>query len=80
MIEKGILPDAKAIDNYKATQFRWDVFLLLSGLILVFGGIGLSLFLMGQKGTEQWYTGVIPFLVGIALLVFYRIFYRNKRD
>ena len=25
MIEKGILPDAEAINNYKATQFRWDV-------------------------------------------------------
>jgi hypothetical protein len=80
MIEKGILPDAKAIDNYKAAPFRWDVFLLLSGLILGFGGIGVSLFLMGQKGTGQWYTGVIPFLLGVALLVFHRIFYRKKSD
>jgi hypothetical protein len=80
MIEKGILPDAKSINNYRATQFRWDVFLLLTGLILGFGGIGFSLFMMGQKGADQWYVGVIPFLVGVALLVFHKIFYRKKKD
>lgn len=80
MIEKGILPDAKAINHYKATQFRWDVFLLLTGLVLGLGGIGLSVFMMGHKGPEQWYMGVIPFLVGVALLVFYQIFYRKKKE
>jgi len=80
MIEKGILPDAEAISHYKATQFRWDVFLLLTGLILGLGGIGLSLFMMGQKGADQWYVGVIPFLVGVALLVFHKIFYKKKKD
>lgn len=80
MIEKGILPDAKSISDYRATQFRWDVFLLLTGLILGFGGIGFSLFMMGQKGADQWYVGVIPFLVGVALLVFHKIFYRRKKD
>jgi cytochrome c-type biogenesis protein CcmH/NrfF len=80
MIEKGILPDANAISHYKANQFRWDVFLLLTGLILGLGGIGLSVFMMGHKGTEQWYTGVIPFLVGVALLIFYQIFYRKKKE
>jgi hypothetical protein len=80
MIEKGILPDAKSINSYRATQFRWDVFLLLTGLILGFGGIGFSLFMMGQKGADQWYVGVIPFLVGVALLVFHKIFYRKKKD
>ena len=80
MIEKGILPDAKAINSYKATQFRWDVFLLLTGLILGLGGIGLSVFMMGHKGPDQWYTGIIPFLVGAALLIFYQIFYRKKKE
>jgi hypothetical protein len=80
MIEKGILPDAEAINHYKATQFRWDVFLLLTGLILGLGGIGLSVFMMGHKGPEQWYTGIIPLLVGVALLVFYQLFYRKKRE
>lgn len=80
MIEKGILPDAKAISNHKATQFRWDVFLLLTGLVLGLGGIGLSVFMMGHKGPDQWYTGIIPFLVGVALLIFYQIFYRQKKD
>ena len=80
MIEKGILPDAKSINSYRASQFRWDVFLLLTGLILGFGGIGFSLFSMGQKGADQWYVGVIPFLIGVALLVFHKIFYRKKKD
>jgi len=80
MIEKGILPDAKSVNHFKATQFRWDVFLLLTGLILGLGGIGLSVFMMGHKGPEQWYTGVIPILVGVALLVFYQIFYRKKKE
>jgi len=80
MIEKGILPNAKSVSSYKATQFRWDVFLLLTGLILGLGGIGLSIFMMGHKGPEQWYMGVIPFLVGVAFLVFYQIFYRKKKD
>ena len=80
MIEKGILPDAKSITNYKTTQFRWDVFLLLTGLILGLGGIGLSVFMMGHKGPEQWYMGIIPFLVGVALLVFHLLIYRKKKD
>jgi cytochrome c-type biogenesis protein CcmH/NrfF len=80
MIEKGILPDAEAINHYKASQFRWDVFLLLTGLILGLGGIGLSLYMIGSKGSDQWFTGVIPFFVGVALLVFYQIFFRKKKD
>ncbi len=80
MIEKGLLPDAQAVNHYKATQFRWDIFLLLTGLILGFGGIGLSVFMMGYKGPDQWYMGIIPFLVGTALLVFYLIFYRKKKE
>jgi hypothetical protein len=80
MIEKGILPNAEAINHYKATQFRWDVFLLLTGLILGLGGIGLSVFMMGHKGVDQWYVGIIPFLVGVALLIFHWIFYRKKKD
>ena len=80
MIEKGILPDVEAIDRHRATQFRWDIFLLLTGLILGFGGIGLSVFMMGHKGPNQWYMGIIPFLVGAALLVFYLIFYRKKKE
>ena len=80
MIEKGILPDAKAINRFKSAPFRWDMFLLLTGLILGLGGIGLSLFMMGQKGTDQWYTGTIPVFVGAALLVFHQIFFRKKKE
>lgn len=80
MIEKGILPDASALKEFKATQFRWDIFVLLTGLILGLGGIGLSLFMMGKKGVDQWYMGTIPFLVGAALLVFYLVFYIKKKE
>jgi len=80
MIEKGILPDASAIKEFRATQFRWDIFLLLTGLILGLGGIGLSVFMMGYKGADQWYMGIIPFLIGVALLVFYLIFYGKKKE
>jgi hypothetical protein len=80
MIEKGILPDASAIKEFKASYFRWDVFLLLTGLILGLGGIGLSMFMMGHKGPDQWYMGIIPFLVGVALLIFYLIFYKKKKE
>jgi hypothetical protein len=80
MIEKGIFPDAAAIKEFRASQFRWDIFLLLSGLILGLGGIGLSMFMMGHKGVDQWYMGIIPFLVGVALLIFYLIFYKKKKE
>ena len=80
MIEKGILPNAEAVKQHRASQFRWDVFLLLTGLILGLGGIGVSLFMMGHKGLDQWYTGTIPFLIGAALLIFYQIFFRKKDE
>jgi cytochrome c-type biogenesis protein CcmH/NrfF len=79
MIEKGIIPDETALKEFKTTSFRWDVFLLLTGLILGLGGVGLSVFMMGHKGAQQWYTGVIPFLIGVALLVFYKIFYGKTK-
>ncbi len=80
MIEKGILPDAASVKEFRATQFRWDIFVLLTGLILGLGGIGLSMFMMGKKGIDQWYMGTIPFLIGVALLVFYLIFYKKKKE
>lgn len=80
MIEKGILSDAAAVKEFRAIQFRWDIFFLLTGLILGLGGIGLSMFMMGKKGIDQWYMGTIPFLIGVALLVFYLIFYKMKKE
>lgn len=80
MIEKGILPSAEAVKQHRASQFRWDIFLLLTGLILGLGGIGVSLFMMGHKGLDQWYTGTIPLLIGVALLIFYQIFFRKKDE
>jgi hypothetical protein len=42
------------------------------------GGLGFSLFKIGKEGIDQWYVGVIPLLVGVALIVFYRIYVRAK--
>lgn len=79
MIEKGMVPNKATLKEFKAAPFRWDVFLLLTGLILSLGGFGLSVFMIGHKGIDQWYTGVIPLLVGLALLLFYNIFYKKKK-
>ncbi len=74
MIEKGIYPTDAPGRRLHLAKFRWDLFYLLSGLILALGGVGLSLYMMGFKGIRMWYVGVIPLLVGAALLIFYRIY------
>ena len=80
MIEKGITPDDATMKMFKPKPFRWDLFSLMMGLVLVLGGLGVSLFKIGKEGIGQWYLGVIPFLVGIALLVFYRIIVKAKSE
>lgn len=74
MIEKGVYPTDASGRRLPTARFRWDLFYLLSGLILVLGGVGLSLYMMGLQGIRMWYVGVIPLLVGAALLIFYRIY------
>jgi hypothetical protein len=78
MIEKGITPDAATLRMYRPKPFRWDLFSLMLGLVLILGGLGFSLFKIGKEGIDQWYVGVIPLLVGVALIVFYRIYVRAK--
>jgi hypothetical protein len=78
MIEKGITPDEATLKMFRPKPFRWDLFSLLTGLILVFGGVGVALFKIGKEGIDQWYHGIIPILVGVALIIAYRIFLKDK--
>ena len=77
MIDKGTYPPVTADGQPQLSPFKWDVFCLLAGLILVLGGVGVSLFMMGQKGVAYWYTGIIPLVLGAALLLFYRLYYKK---
>lgn len=78
MIEKGITPDDATIKMFRPKPFRWDMFSLLTGLVLIFAGLGVSLFKIGKEGIDQWYHGIIPILVGVAFIIAYRIFLKDK--
>jgi hypothetical protein len=78
MIEKGITPDEATLKMFRPKPFRWDLFSLLMGLVLILGGLGVSLFKIGKEGIDQWYLGVIPLLVGVAFIIFYRIYVNAK--
>lgn len=80
MIEKGITPDETTLKMFKPRPFRWDLFSLLMGLILILGGLGVSLFKIGKEGIDKWYLGVIPLLVGVAFIIFYRIYLKEKNS
>lgn len=76
MIEKGVFKEGE-LAKYQPKPYNWRLLILLTGLVLVMGGIGYSLFMIGQDGIEQWYVGTIPLLVGVAFLIFNRIYYKN---
>lgn len=78
MIEKGVTPDEATLKMFKPKPFRWDLFSLLVGLVFLLGGLGVSLFKMGKEGIGQWYHGIIPILVGVALIIVYRIIIKEK--
>jgi len=80
MIEKGITPDEATLKMFRTKSFRWDLFSLLTGLILILGGLGVSLFKIGKEGIDKWYLGVIPILVGVAFIIFYRIYLKVKNS
>jgi hypothetical protein len=67
MIEKG---------NYTQKPIRWDLICLLLGIILVFVGPGISVTASAFFGMRLWIwtiaSGLIPLLVGIAFLIFYK--------
>jgi hypothetical protein len=78
MIEKGITPDEATLKMFRPKPFRWDMFSLLTGLVLILGGLGFSLFKIGKEGIDQWYYGIIPILVGVAFVIAYRIILKDK--
>jgi len=77
MIEKGVFKEGE-LAKYQPKPYNWRLLTLLFGLVLVLGGIGYSLFMIGQDGIEQWYVGTIPLLIGVAFLIFNRIYYKTK--
>lgn len=77
MIEKGAYQD-KDITKYMPKPYNWRLITALTGLVLVLGGIGLSLFMIGEKGIEKWHTGIIPLFVGVAFLIFHLVYFKNK--
>jgi cell division protein FtsB len=79
MIEKGIVPGTSEKSQYKIAPFRWDVFTLFTGLILSLGGLGFSIFKIGEEGFQKWYSGVIPLLLGIAFLIFHFVYFKSKK-
>ena len=77
MIEKGVFKEGE-LAKYQPKAYNWKLLTALFGLILLLGGIGFSLFMIGQEGIDQWYWGTIPLLVGAAFLIFNRIYYKNQ--
>jgi len=78
MIEKGITPDEATLKMFRPKPFRWDLFSLLAGLVLLLGGLGVALFKIGKEGIDHWYHGIIPILVGVAFIIAYRILLKDK--
>lgn len=77
MIEKGVFKEGE-MAKYQLKSFNWQLIFMLTGLILLLGGIGFSLFMIGQHGIQKWHYGTIPVLVGAAFLIFNRMYYKNK--
>ncbi len=72
-IEKG---------NYepKPLNIRWELFILFFGLVLTFLGPAISIYMISLFELESWTitSGIIPLFIGIALLVFYKMYGRIK--
>lgn len=77
MIEKGIISEVEK-QKYLPKPFNWRLITALIGLVLVLGGIGLSLFMIGEEGIEKWHLGTIPLFVGIAFLIFNQFYYKKR--
>jgi len=73
MIEKGTY-------ERRPLNIRWDLAALFTGLVLLFVGIGISLSMICLYGVQLWSVlgGVIPFLLGIAFLVFTAAYKKMK--
>ncbi len=69
MIEKGTYEKNRI-------KVRWDLLFLLTGLILTLVGPAISLLVCGILGLSLWAasTGLIPMMLGIALLIFHKLY------
>lgn len=67
---------AKGSFEQKPLAVRWDLLVLLTGLILIFLGPAISIYLVSAYGVYPWAVsgGVIPFFLGGAFLVFHKMY------
>jgi hypothetical protein len=79
-IERGMelppLPEAYFRPMYRRRQSSY----LLPGMIWTFVGIALAIFLRGVAGDDVALVGLMPTGVGLALLLYYAIEGRKRRD
>ena len=75
LIEKGQF-------ERKPFNIKWELFFLFIGLILTLVGIAVSIFMISLHGLHSWTItgGVIPLFIGIAFLIFYKLYSDLKRD
>ena len=60
--------------TYQKEQFNFKVYSLLIGLLLLFVGLVLTVFFALVNGaTHALLGGLIPFALGVSLLVFYKL-------
>lgn len=68
--------------TYTAHSYNWKPFFLLTGLVLM--GVGLvltTMFLFMEGFSFMLLGGLIPLVIGVALLIFYRINnFKNTQD
>ena len=66
--------------NYQPVRFNLSVFCLLTGLLLICIGLALTiLFAMLEKLSLSLLGGLIPLALGVGLLCFYFIYYKDVR-
>jgi hypothetical protein len=70
------LPEAYFRPMYRRRQSSY----LLPGMIWTFVGIALAIFLRGVAGDDVALVGLMPTGVGLALLLYYAIEGRKRRD
>jgi hypothetical protein len=72
-IEKGDL-------ERRPMNIRWELFILFFGLLLTFLGPAISIYTVCLFELQSWTitSGIIPLFIGLALLVFYKMYDKMK--
>jgi len=61
--------------NYKPTKYNFSAFSLLTGILLTAVGLVLSILFIAIDGlTYSLLGGLIPFALGIGLIIFYKLY------